>query len=330
MEDFEPYLNDPADEAERRAAEQVMEGLAGLRLEAKVQQVALERVALARRAFWWRIRVAVAVLGLLGVVAYLVYGKKGSTLIEPSKPLEKEQRFSPPLQQQVPPIEKKKTKKIDIPVAKLDPGKSELPEPIFPNIGHNDGKLGELIPDPSHPAPDLIAMRGEGEANAALKALLDQLWYTSYPLSNLKIEAPYFNADQSLQKRDFSAAYLELDRLERAQSDSLTLQLKRKNEERMAKDPNYRPIAASFRPTDTLLYLKGYCVLEMGEGQEALFYFDQIPPQPAWVPQLTWYRALAYLLANNRPEALTLFQQMAAERGHPYRRQAEKALKLLR
>jgi hypothetical protein len=331
MEDYEPYLNDPADEAERRAAEQVMEGLAGLRLQAKVQQVAIERAALARRAFWWRVRIAVLVLTLLGVVGYLVFGKKARVSPAPSKPPQKEQKLSPPMEQQVLPIEKKKAKKIDIPVAKEELKSSDLPDPIFNNIGLNDGKLGELIPEPSHPAPDLVALRGEGEVNVALKALLNQLWYTSYPLSNLKVEAPYLNADKLLQQRDFNAAYLELDRLEQAQIDSLTRQLERDNQKRMAKDPNYRPIAASFNPTDTLLYLKGYCLLEMGEGEEALYYFNRLNgADPAWKPQLNWYRALAHLLANNRPNALTLFQQMAAERGHPYRRQADKALKLLR
>ncbi len=331
MEDYEPYLNDPADEAERRAAEQVMEGLAVLGLQAKVQQVAIERAALARRAFWWRITIAVVLLTLSGMVAYLVFGKKGSVSTLPSKPPQKEQKLSPPMEQQVLPIEKKKAKKIDIPVAKEELKSSDLPDPIFNNIGLNDGKLGELIPEPIHAAPDLVAMRGEGEANAALKALLDQLWYTSYPLSNLKVEAPYLNADQSLKERDFNKAYLELDRLERVQADSLTNQIRRRNEERMAKDPNYRPIAASLNPTDTLLYLKGYCVLEMGEGEEALYYFNRLNgADPAWLPQLTWYRALALLLADNRSEALTLFQQMAVERGHPYRRQADKALKLLR
>ena len=81
---------------------------------------------------------------------------------------------------------------------------------------------------------------------------------------------------------------------------------------------------------DTLRYLKGYCLLEMGEGNEALTYFEPLQGRhAAWEPQLQWYRGLAMLLADKRPEALALFKRVAAKSGHLYRRQAEKALKLL-
>jgi hypothetical protein len=63
MEDFEKYIDNNADEEERRAAAQVREGLTGLRLEAKVREVAAERAALLRRAFWLRVKIAVAAAG---------------------------------------------------------------------------------------------------------------------------------------------------------------------------------------------------------------------------------------------------------------------------
>jgi hypothetical protein len=77
-------------------------------------------------------------------------------------------------------------------------------------------------------------------------------------------------------------------------------------------------------------HLQGYCLLETGEGQEALLHFDQIQSrQLDWEPQLEWYRGLALLLADKKSEAIALFNVIAANAGHPYRRQARKALKLL-
>jgi hypothetical protein len=163
-----------------------------------------------------------------------------------------------------------------------------------------------------------------------LKALLDQLWYVDYPLFGLKTSDAYDRADQLLQQRNFSAAYLALDEIEQAQIDSLSLSIARENQKRLEKDPTASPIAASPMANDTILYLKAYCLLEMGEGQEAMFNFSRMRfPDPAWIPQLTWYRALALLQANKRSEALALFNTIAANPGHPYRKQARKALKLL-
>ena len=117
----------------------------------------------------------------------------------------------------------------------------------------------------------------------------------------MKISNAFKKADESLKKRDFKAAYLELERLEGQMTEN-----------------------------DTLRYLKGYCLLEMGEGQEALTYFDRLQSRhPVWEPQLQWYRGLAMLLADERGKALALFQQLENQPKHPYRRQAEKAAGLL-
>ncbi|MBK9491532.1 MAG: hypothetical protein IPO07_24115 [Haliscomenobacter sp.] len=147
----------------------------------------------------------------------------------------------------------------------------------------------------------MVATRGAGQANIALKALLDQLWYVDYPLLGLDVSKAFPNIDEKLKKRDFTAAYLELEQL------------------------------GSTRPTnDTLHALQAYCLLQTGEGQEALLHFDQIQSrQLDWDPQVEWYRGLALLLADKKPEALAQFTTIAANSGHPYRRQARKALKLL-
>lgn len=328
MEKYEQYLSDNADDDERRAAEQVLEGLAGLRLEAKLREVAAEQAAQHRRTFWGRLLFSLAALAFLAVVAYWFFSRN---VAAPSvSPSEKHAPKPPSPIENQPPTQYKLEKPLERPpVAQLKPKKQVppvLPSPIFPTYALQD----ELIPEPLYSAPDLVAMRGAGEANVALKALLDQLWYVDYPPFGLKINGTYRSADQLLQQRNFSAAYLALEEIEHVQIDSLSHRIARENQKLLEKDPTASPVAAMPMANDTLLYLKAYCLLEMGEGQEAIFYFSRMRfPDPAWIPQLTWYRALALLQADKRKEALVLFKQIAEEQGHPYRRQARKALKLL-
>lgn len=274
MEEYKQYLSDQADEDERRAAAQVMEGLTGLRLESKVREVAAERAALRRRAFWQRFLVSMVALALVAGAAYLfLRGEKMPPV---------QQQHAPQADTPTNPAEKTPDKKENAPIAQL--------------------RTEERLPNPRDPAPDVTMIRGDETANKALKALLDQIWYTDYPLKGLKVNGPFKQADEHLKKRDFNAAYLALEQLETAQSGN-----------------------------DTLRYLKGYCLLEMAEGNEALTYFDPLQGRhPAWEPQLQWYRGLALLLADEREKALALFQKLAKQSQHPYHRQAGKAAELIK
>lgn len=298
MEDYEQYLSDNAEDDERRAAAQVMDGLAGLRLENKLREVAAEQAAQHRRRFWRRILFILAALAFLAAVAYWFFTKNEATPAAP--PSEKQAPSAPaPRKEQTPEQNKLEKPREKPPIAQIKP-KEEVPvppDPIFPTFALQD----ELIPAPLNPAPDLAATRGVGQANIALQALLDQLWYVDYPLLGLDISKAFPSIDEKLKKRDFTTAYLELEQL------------------------------GSTRPTnDTLHALQAYCLLQTGEGQEALGHLDQIQSrQLDWEPQLEWYRGLALLLADKRSEALALFNVIATNPGHPYRRQARKALKLL-
>ena len=281
MEEYKQYLNDNAGEDERRAAAQVMEGLAGLRLEAKLGEVAAERAALYRRIFWRRSFISVVALALVAGAAYLLFWKKETPAAPRPLPQQQEQYPAPPAENQPPPIEKTDDKKANEPIAQLPPS--------------------ERLSNPRYPAPEVTMIRGDENENKALKSLLDQIWYTAYPLTGLNVGSLFTKADESLKQRDFTAAYLELNRLE----------------DQVAQN-------------DTLHYLKGYCLLEMGEGNEALAFFDRLQGRhAAWEPQLQWYRGLALLLANDREKALALFKKLETRPKHPYRRQAEKAAGLL-
>lgn len=282
MEEHKQYLNDDADEAERRAAKLVMEGLTGLRLESKVAEVAAERAALRRRIFSRRIFIIMVALALVVGAAYLLFEKKETPAAPPPVLQQQGQNPAPPAENQTPPVEKTDDKKPSEPIAQLPPAKR--------------------LPNPRYPAPDVTMIRGDAEENKARKALLDQVWYTDYSLTGLKTSQSFAKADVNLKKRDFTAAYLELGRLE-------------------GQMPN----------NDTLRYLTGYCLMELGEGSEALAYFNPLQGRhAAWEPQLQWYRGLAMLLADERGKALALFQKLAKQSQHPYGRQAGKAAGLIK
>lgn len=154
------------------------------------------------------------------------------------------------------------------------------------------------LPPPAFPGPNI---RGENSDNKAWKTLLDQVWYTDYPPAALILADTFAEADQLLKSRDFNKAYVRLQRLERKLPDN-----------------------------DTLRYLKGYCLMEMGEGAEALTYFENIEaPLPALEGQLQWYRGLCSLLAGEQQKALAEFKKIAATPKHPYRRQSQRAVALL-
>lgn len=76
MEDIKQYLSDNASEPERAAAEQVRQGLTGLRLEAKVAAVATERRALLRHRFFTRLAIWAALVLLAGAAYWFLMNKE--------------------------------------------------------------------------------------------------------------------------------------------------------------------------------------------------------------------------------------------------------------
>ncbi|MEZ4961852.1 MAG: hypothetical protein R2830_18630 [Saprospiraceae bacterium] len=157
--------------------------------------------------------------------------------------------------------------------------------------------LPDLVP-PLHPAPNV---RGSNTENTAWKALLDKIWYTDFPPAGAKFAAPYDKAEKLLEERDFSKAYVRLQVLERKMPEN-----------------------------DSLQFLKGYCLLEMGEGAESLAYLDKIKNVPAsWKAHVEWYRGLAFLVADDRKSAAAIFQKIKGQNAHPFRQASEKALELV-
>ncbi len=149
------------------------------------------------------------------------------------------------------------------------------------------------------PAP---LLRGNNAApDTGRQALLDAVWYSEYPPEWLQLREPFSRVDALLRQRAFSKSYAQLQLLER-----------------------------KMPANDTLFFLKGYCLLERGEGSEAIRCFDRIKDNNlAGTDLLEWYRGLAYLLSGEDAKAKNTFRKISTKPGHALQEQAGRALKLL-
>lgn len=155
-----------------------------------------------------------------------------------------------------------------------------------------------VLPLPDFPAPNV---RGENGNNTAWKAMLDKLWYTQLPPKATSFGAPFGAVVAKISKRDFENAFVELETLE-----------------------------GTLPANDTLSLLKGYCLLEMGEGADALRNLERLEGGHSnWKAWLEWHRALARLISSGKDQALPEFQSVAKQSNHSYQQQARKALNLL-
>lgn len=175
-----------------------------------------------------------------------------------------------------------------------------IQEPLKPKMPADRPIAGiTRLPDPRYPAPNI---RGGGPQDSSLANLLDRIWYMDFPPAGTRFAPPFDEAGQLLQARDFSTAYVQLELLERTKAAN-----------------------------DTLCFLKGYCLLEMGQGKEALRYLDSATSgNSAWANHRQWYRALALLSSGRREEARPVLEAIRSSSRHPFQRQGAKALKLLK
>lgn len=282
MEDFNQYLNDDSAPEEREAARNIKEGLAELRLQEKVKAVAAERASLKRNRNWI---IAISVLALMAGAAWWYRNTSSQNTLHSNPDTTPTEKLQQPdgSQQQSPdqPPAKQDTPKYRGPVAQVQPD--------------------ERIPNPRYPAPEGMT-RGGNTTSKIDQALLNQLWYTDYPLNGLAAGGAFEATDQLLKKRDFTAAYIKLQRLGR--------QL---------------PV------NDTLRYLQAYCLLEMGQGEEAQPLLKSLQGHvTAWDAQLEWYQGLSLLQSGEKESALNIFSKIAGDSKHPYRAYGKKAVGVLK
>lgn len=283
MEDVNQYLKEGHSEEEWEAAKKIKRGLLVLHIQEKVKAAAAERAALRRKRIWrWLLNAAVLVT-MTG--AALLFWRSPSPTAPPSvvpspetTPLKEDTKTQPPTASP----EKQENTHTPGPIAQVRPD--------------------ERLPNPRYAAPQAMVRGDDTTGTAADKqALLNQLWYTHYPLDGLTVEGTFAVADQLLRARDFPAAYINLQRLERQRPQN-----------------------------DTLRYLKAYCLMEMGQGKEALPYFDALQGHlSTWDAQLAWYRGLSLLQSGQKEAALSIFKQIANRGRPPYRRYAAKAILII-
>lgn len=301
MEDLDKYLKGQMGEEERQRFEQKLAedpiSRTELRLREGLRQVHLKekvsQVATLRKR-WQRQRFW-RFFGLSGLLAGLVISLLVFLFQSAKKTVPEEtSKDFPGTTLQNPSNPKQKA------AEQKQPGNS-IPSSAQKNKKRYTGPIADISQDeldsPLYPSPNV---RGENEENPAWKALLDKIWYTDYPFANTTLSETFLPVDQLLKARDFGSAYVRLQRLERTVTN------------------------------DTLSYLKGYCLLEMGEGAAAFSSFAGLEVnQPNWTPTLEWFRGLSLLIAGEKEKAITQFKTVAAQANHPYRLQSERAIKLL-
>jgi hypothetical protein len=303
MEDLDKYLRGQMGEEERQRFEQKLAGdpsaRTELRLREGLRQVHLQekvsQVAALRKRWqrqrFWRF------IGLSGLLAGLVISLFVFVFQSAKKttPGEASKELPENTLQNQPNGKPTETEQKQ--------PENSIPPPLQKNKKRYTGPIAETTPgeldSPLYPSPNI---RGENSENPAWKALLDKIWYTEYPFVNTLLSEPFKPADQLLKSRDFNNAYVRLQRLER-----------------------------NLPANDTLRLMKGYCLLEMGEGAEALVSFEGLEAQqPNWNPQLEWLRGLALVLSDEKEKAIAQFRSIVSQTKHPYRLQSERAIELLK
>ncbi|MEL7425748.1 MAG: hypothetical protein AAFN81_22340 [Bacteroidota bacterium] len=309
MADIDDYLAEDASAEERQAAEQILMGLDSLQLQQKVKRAAAERIRLQNIA---RRRMA----GMIILLALLIGGglywrslqSEPSSETEPERTEslinELEQTPSSPQETESTPV--KETVPSNNQQQEEAPGRStpreEMPPPIPENvpIAQTDPQELTPLPDPLHDAPNTFLRGQNNTTDSVTQARLNALWYTSYPLSGLELGDNLSNIGEALQNRNFTQAFIRVQRAERRQT-----------------------------PSDTLAYLKAYTFLEMGQGDEAARALSELEDIPEdWQDQSDWYQALALLLAGDLDAAQVLVTKITQEGGHSYQREAQKALEV--
>jgi hypothetical protein len=173
------------------------------------------------------------------------------------------------------------------------------PEQKSPKPAATKPKPIAELPAPHSPGPNV---RGLNEENTAWKTKLDKIWQKGFPPAAVNFGPGFRSEAELIEKRDIAQAFVFLEMKERKQ------------------DRN-----------DTLRFLKGYCLLELAEGAEALKYFEGLEQrQPEWKPSLQWYRGYGHLLLSDAKKAKSIYKEISTSPSHPYREQAGRVLEILK
>ncbi len=155
---------------------------------------------------------------------------------------------------------------------------------------------------PDFTGGNMFVRGGNDTLSPELQKLLEATWFSDFDTTKNHYSPRFQSITTYLDQRDFATAFLALHVLEKETPDN-----------------------------DTLLYLKGYCLLEMHEGAEAARYLTRLDvPGKPWQAEALWYGGLAYLLNGEQPNAKSRWQKLLALPRSTFTKQAEKGLKLLK
>jgi hypothetical protein len=146
-------------------------------------------------------------------------------------------------------------------------------------------------------------LRGNDDpANEAWLNLVNSVWELRFEWQPADFPARFAPVAAFIKEKDFTQAYVELQTIERESPQN-----------------------------DTLLFLKAHCLTDMRAGKEALRYLDRLSgTEHPWQKETEWLEGLCYLLIGEKQRSRAVFKTIAATPGHPYRTEAQAALRKIR
>lgn len=278
--------------AEVNLQRDLVKDLEDIRLRKQIKSALDEKDIKSRKKVFSKEIVGIIALALLAIVAlyYIFQASKDADI-----PVEPKEQFLPTQQdsQALPVPRELEVKPLEDFNKKTEPKVQQQPENPQQAIAQSEN-IQPLAP-PLYPSPNV---RGQQEENTEWKDFLDEIWYNEYPIPTLELSPSFQKIDGHLKDRNFNKAYVRLQRMERKTGANDTLQL-----------------------------LKGYCLLEMGEGKEALLNFENLSVEhPQWKPYLDWYQGLSCLLIGEKEAAEKILVEIEKQKNHAFQKQAQKAL----
>lgn len=85
----------------------------------------------------------------------------------------------------------------------------------------------------------------------------------------------------------------------------------------------------SQRPDGQAFFFKGICLLKLQRPLEAVEAFEQVPDQNLDSRRASWYKALAYLQADDLEQSKLALKEIADNEAHSKRKQAQELLEMI-
>lgn len=180
-----------------------------------------------------------------------------------------------------------------------EPESKELPPPTpnsDPQVTPTNSRQGSKKQFALQPPTGPSGVRGSSKSSGKeWMQLIESVWQTKFSENPTDYGVRFIKIVELLNEGKYPDAYVQL------QFENLEL-----------------------TANDTLNFLKGYCLLEMKEGSEALKHFDEIKAGNPWKEKIDWYRVLAYLLAGDLEDARKNLEEIIREKEHSFQSEALK------